>query len=636
MESLYNLLRRLLLLQVIIPIMLLFFGIMIYLAYQRIDIFVMNRTQLVQSTARMVDFYIEQSSKQLESIGNAAEYVEQAYLEIFVESTWEAYRYFDTIYYLNDSEKIVSMAPYDKRYIGMDMSSLPNYGEVTDNKVVLSKPFISLRTGQPTVYIRIKANNDFYVLGELRLSMLQEEINTQLEVDSELEEILFITDQYGTVLAHPDKAFVLQQNNMQYFGYENYMEAKDKKVLNRIDGILNLVLYAEVGKCGWFVVDSMPFLGAILPYISVIGVAAVIFMIVIFWALKRTKENFQENIEGPIWQLRKSTKALAEIDFKEGKALATIATAFLELNQLASDFEKMSDALHYSQSQLEQKVEERTIELTAINQQLIAMNDELNETLIKLKETQNQVIEMEKNTALNGLVAGVAHEINTPIGIAITASTYLESAYFEAAGLMKNGQMQKKDFLKLMGSCENSLSLIITNLNRAAKLISSFKLIAVNTNSDKIESFEIEDIWGKAIQILGHEYANKKIDFKLNTEVKKEMFSYPNAIFQILVHLIANSIEHGFDKIDQGEINLDVALKNKTLELIYRDNGLGMSKEVLNQMYEPFFTTGRGKGMTGLGMSIVYNTVIVKLKGSIHCESKLYGGTQFVIRIPID
>lgn len=635
-EPLYRILKNLLMIRIIIPITVVFLFTIGYLAYLRIETFVYQRNQLVQSTARTVNYYIEQSSKQLESIGNAANKVSKASLEIFMKSTWDSYQYFDTIYYLDKSEKILSMQPFDKRYIGMDMSRLPNYSKGPKGTLYLSKPFISLRTGEPTVYIRLSLENGDYVLGELRLNILQKEIDAQLELNSVQGEHLFIIDQYGTVLAHPHQTLVIQQTNMQYLGYEEYLNTEEKSILNIIDNRIRLVLAAEIGEYGWIVVDSIGFREAILTYIWVTMGAIAIFSAMIFWGLEKTKIKFKENVEEPLIKLGKSTTALAKNNFQEGKALANLNTTFLELNQLAHDFESMSDAIYISQSELEMKVEERTVELTAMNEELIAINEELNETLVKLRETQNHLIEVEKNAALNSLVAGVAHEINTPIGIAITASTYLETAYVDIETSLRNGTMSKNDFLKSMKSFENTLTLIITNLNRAAKLVNSFKMIAVTGKEEMCQSFDIEDLWDKVIQILTYECNPERIKFEINNQIAKEIKSYPSAISQILINLISNSIMHGFEEMDEGKISITTSISGKQMVIIYQDNGMGMSKEKLAQIYEPFFTTGRGKGMIGLGMSIVYNIVTAKLKGTIECESKLYEGTKFTLKFPVN
>lgn len=277
---------------------------------------------------------------------------------------------------------------------------------------------------------------------------------------------------------------------------------------------------------------------------------------------------------------------------------------------------------------LEKRVKERTEELEKIN-----IN--LKETLNYLKQTQQQLIESEKMASLGSLVAGVSHEINTPVGVGITAVSFIEKNIKKIIEEFKNNSLKRSELENFLNTTNESINIISSNLNRAAELITSFKKVAVDQTTEEKRVFNIKEYLNEIFISLRPKLKKKNIDIIINCNDNIEIDSYPGLFSQIFTNLIMNSFIHGFEERDNGEISIDVQKNEKEILFIYKDNGKGILEENIKKIFDPFWTTKRNKGGTGLGLHITYNIITQKLNGSIKCESKLMENTIFTIRIPI-
>lgn len=269
-------------------------------------------------------------------------------------------------------------------------------------------------------------------------------------------------------------------------------------------------------------------------------------------------------------------------------------------------------------------------------QELKNTNKALQESLEQLKQTQEQLIESEKNAALSGLVAGIAHEINTPIGISITAASHIEDAsrtFFEKA---ENQEVSRQSFDEFKESTLSSTGMLLSNLSRAADLIKSFKQVAVDQIKDEKRRFNFKEYIQEVIKSLHPEYKRVVDEIKLECDEAIEIYSYPGIFSQIITNFVMNSLIHGFEGRDKGEISIKVSIENSNLLLRYQDSGCGMGEVELKKIFEPFYTTKRGQGGTGLGMHIVYNLVRQKLGGTITCKSALNTGMVIIITLPFN
>lgn len=282
-----------------------------------------------------------------------------------------------------------------------------------------------------------------------------------------------------------------------------------------------------------------------------------------------------------------------------------------------------------------QDKKELELEIKNKNYDLQESNDELEVTIENLKQTQNKLIESEKLAGLGSLVAGVAHEINTPVGIGLTGSSHLEYLSEDISEKYKNEQMAKEDFEEYLKSSTDLIKVINSNLERTAEIIKNFKQVAVDQTSEQKRVFRIKEYVKGLLISIDSITKQKDVEFKIDCPDDLEITSYPGFFAQIVTNLVANSVFHGFNQRDKGVISFVIKEDKGTLYIKYTDNGVGISKENISKIYEPFFTTNRENGGSGLGLNIVYNLVSVNLKGLIDCKSELEKGTTFIIEIPL-
>lgn len=293
------------------------------------------------------------------------------------------------------------------------------------------------------------------------------------------------------------------------------------------------------------------------------------------------------------------------------------------------------EALRIAHNQLELKVEERTSELMALNEELMAMNDELVSTLDRLKKTQQQLLHSEKMAALGGLVAGMSHEISTPIGIGVTSVSYVQKELAQVANKLRDGTLRKTELEEFISETMIFIQTTSKNLERADLLIRSFKQISVDQTTEDKRRFKVKHYLEELLLSLNPLLRNKPHRVLIDCPESLELTSYPGALAQILTNFITNSLRHGFEGEFAGTIRIGMDRFGSLYTLTYRDDGKGMAAEVLEHIYDPFFTTKRGaEGGTGLGLHLVYNIVTQKLGGEIKCFSEPGAGVSFIITFP--
>lgn len=298
---------------------------------------------------------------------------------------------------------------------------------------------------------------------------------------------------------------------------------------------------------------------------------------------------------------------------------------------------------------LENIVHDRTIAIMTNNRELeyalkdaeeskermIQSNEELNQMIHQIQETQEKLVESEKLASLGSIVAGVAHEINTPLGTALTSATFLEELIKDAENEFINNRLTKRRFSGFISDIKDSCHMLIDSIFRTSQLVQSFKQIAVDQSDTQLLAFNLCDYLNKIVLSLKHEYKNTSHKIKIHCSGKVEIESFPGAFAQIFTNLIMNSLTHGFENVIEGMILIDIKKIDSNLFIIYSDNGKGISKSDLKRIFDPFFTTKRGAGGSGLGMNIVYNLVTQKLGGTIQVKSERNNGVKFIMQIPV-
>jgi len=320
--------------------------------------------------------------------------------------------------------------------------------------------------------------------------------------------------------------------------------------------------------------------------------------------------------------------------------LGTLAHVF---NDMLTQVQRHDAARESVDLQLRQFNETLESRIEARTAQLNERNSALNEALAKLTDTQSQLVQSEKLAALGGLVAGVAHEINTPLGIAVTAASAVEVEAKQTAMQFRANTLSRSAMTSFLEMAEQGSNLIMKNLYRAVELVRSFKQVAVDQSSEQRREIELKDYFQQVLISLNP--ALKRTHHKISLVCPETLMldTYPGALYQILVNLVMNSLVHGFAGIDNGVIEIHCSVLTerdstgvikRQIEIRYLDNGCGMSAEVKRQVFDPFFTTRRGQGGSGLGMHITWNLATRLLQGSLRCESTPGAGVLFILVLP--
>jgi PAS domain S-box-containing protein len=255
--------------------------------------------------------------------------------------------------------------------------------------------------------------------------------------------------------------------------------------------------------------------------------------------------------------------------------------------------------------------------------------------LRNLRETQNSLIEAEKLAALGRLVAGVAHEVNNPVGISLTVASSLERKTALFADEVGRGNLKRSSLNEFLETSRDAASQLVANLNRAAELIQSFKQVAADRNYSDQRIFDLGDLTEQVVMSLRPGLRKHHLTLSVDCQPNLTMNSYPGPYGQVLTNLFLNSVAHAFPDGKPGTVDIQVRESGKdNVEILFSDNGCGMSLDVRRRAFDPFFTTRRDQGGTGLGLHIVYSIVTNRLGGRLDLDSEPGGGTRIQIILP--
>lgn len=299
--------------------------------------------------------------------------------------------------------------------------------------------------------------------------------------------------------------------------------------------------------------------------------------------------------------------------------ILSFLTATFAIYVFSKNAENLIDKLEDSNSNLEQKVSFRTKELDS------ALSD--------LKKSQNRIIETEKMVALGALVAGVSHEINTPVGSSFTAITQLRSENEIITKAYKERSMTNTIFENFLLKSNEISEIVEISLKNTLDLVKNFKMIAIDQSIDEERVFFLKEYMQGILKSLRTEIKKRKIIINLSCDDDIKIKSNPAFFVQIITNLVQNSITHAFLDTKDALINIDITFSDD-LHIVYTDNGKGINKKDMSKIFDPFFTTNRSNGGTGLGLNIVQNLVVQQLNGKIKCLNDSKEGVLFLINIP--
>lgn len=318
----------------------------------------------------------------------------------------------------------------------------------------------------------------------------------------------------------------------------------------------------------------------------------------------------------------------ASVRIAEGDLETTIpAMDNDEFGVLSSQFEKMRGVLNESFHELERRVSERTADLENLN-------IELKGALAKLQHAQSELVQSEKLAALGALVAGVAHELNTPIGNGMTVVSSMQQSNKKIKEEMVSG-LKRASLDNYLEDMSEGLYLVSSSLEKASELVSSFKQVAVDRTSAQRRVFSLKSLLHEIKTTLATVLKHTPYVIEIDDFDDVKIDSYPGPLGQVLANLINNAVLHAYEEDENGKISIAVIVHSDSVKLVVADTGKGIEEKNQSRIFDPFFTTKLGEGGNGLGLHIVHNIVTVVLGGSIDMTSTVGVGTRFTVDIPL-
>ncbi len=262
----------------------------------------------------------------------------------------------------------------------------------------------------------------------------------------------------------------------------------------------------------------------------------------------------------------------------------------------------------------------------------------LDDTIEILQKTRNELVENEKMASLGRLVAGFAHELNTPVGVAVGAVSHADDTLDQLSGLLTQDEVPEEALNQYISYLRESHTLALSNLRRAADLVHRFKRTSIDRGSQQKRVYRLHEVIDDVLTTLRNTLKRTSIGVEVDCPNGLELYGTPGLLEQVLTNLITNSVTHGFESgTRSGQITIKARLPNtQRLIIDYHDDGIGMTDEIRQKAFEPFFTTNREHGGSGLGLYVIYNIIIQQMNGTIHIDSTPDTGSLFHIDCPIE
>lgn len=338
--------------------------------------------------------------------------------------------------------------------------------------------------------------------------------------------------------------------------------------------------------------------------------------------------SFQLKLAGAQGELQAANRRLDDqnISLEEEVAKKTAT-----LSKIMLDLEQQKDELLINQRELRQENENRQF----VEDELRKRNSELATSMDTLQLAKDQLVESERMASLGGLVAGIAHDVNTPLGVSVTATSFLQERVVNLQSAFEEKKLTSNTMSSFLTDAQQTITLLTNNLNRASDLISSFKQVAVDQASEAEREINVRQYLGEVVHSLAPNLKKTQHTIEIHCPDDLMILCAPGVLAQIFTNMIMNSLIHGFENKIKGTIKIDISRSKNKLIINYQDDGKGLPEDILERHFDAFFTTRRGKGGSGLGTHIMYNLVTQTLKGDIEAFSKVHQGLRYKISIPV-
>ncbi|MFY8299293.1 ATP-binding protein [Pseudoalteromonas sp. SS15] len=437
--------------------------------------------------------------------------------------------------------------------------------------------------------------------------------------------------QAGTLLNHNNEALTFHSFAL-YSDFNNTSQIGDVKLFANEDFIINSIKPSIY----------------LLIFNAALKTAAIFLLIFLIFRKLLTKPLSQLASSASLINPNELQKSLISVAKNPNDELGVLQSA---LNTMINKTAEAFDKLDKINKNLESIVDERTEELQQTVSQLNEQQDRLlceietrqkseqalANSLQELKHAQSQLIESEKMASLGSLVAGVAHEINTPVGLSLTGISHFQSTVDEVAKLFEAGELEEDDFVRFIQESKALSCTIHNSLQRAANLVKSFKLVAVDQSAEEVRQFDIIQYLKDTMTSLNNKLKQSKVNFEIDCDSEVLIINnYPGSWAQVFTNLIQNTLIHAYDPDSTGQVVLKFYTEDEDLIFTFTDDGKGMTEESQKKIFDPFYTTNRANGGSGLGMNIIFNIITQKMSGKVTVQSELGKGTKFTIKVPID
>jgi len=603
-------------------------GLILYYASNGIEDLSLKQSQLLSTAINLhIEAFIEDKTRIMDEfiLFYRAQEEDHSARQAFYGHLMDLHPEFSRLMIIDRQGQVAYTYPEDKQLIGTDHAYYAYYNLAREEGLFWSDTFYDVANNLPRVALSKKVK-DQVLVAYIDLKEINKFIR---DLDVNEKSVLAILDESGTYIAHNQAERVIQREKDKDVIHLLNQGADLKEVA--FDEKTDYLQYVQkLAVADWLILirqSKAPLhdlqRNIVLLSVVLVGIMVLVFMVVSLRRLRSIRGSF-DHFTANLLHLSQGAydHRVTQADYTEFWVLGQ------EFNRMAESIQTRDKTIQELNADLESKVEERT-------RLLDASNHELQSTIDNLQETQEKLIASEKMASIGQVVAGVAHEINTPIGIGVTLASYLGDQTDKINAEFEAGKLSKKSLGLFLKDVNNSSNIMLETLERASDLIQNFKQVAVDQTNIERVTFKPCTIIKSVVESLRVQAHKQGVEIRFDCKTEASVNSWPGRLSQVTMNLVQNALKHGMKGRDHGLIELTLDTYDKGISLKVKDNGVGISPENMDKIYDPFYTTGRMEGSTGLGLNIVHNLVESAYEGKIECMSHLGQGTEFYIRLPM-